>query len=93
MLPQPASNDSLDYERIGRFIYAYRRMCTPIERLRSGPLNLAAPPELVQRAASLDQRFQHIVNNAASTPEKELESTLRAAVQLTAEIDQFLGMR
>lgn len=93
MMPEPASNDSLDYERIGRFIYAFQRACIPMEELRSDQLKNGAPAELVQRAASLAQKFQHIVNNAASTSEIELESTLREAAELGGEINRFLKTR
>jgi hypothetical protein len=93
MMPQPASNNSLGYERIGRFIYAFQRTCIPMEELRSDHLINVAPPELVQRAARLAQKFQHIVNNAASTPEIELESTLREAAELGCEINRFLETR
>lgn len=90
---QPASNDSLDYERIGRFIYAFQRTCIPMEELRSDQLKNAAPPVLVQRATSLAQKFKHIVSNAASTPEIELESMLREAAELGGEINRFLETR
>ena len=92
-MPRPASNDNLDYERIGRFIYAYQRLHLPIEQLMSAQLKIAAPPELLRRAASLDQKYQQIVNNFAATPEVELESTLREAGELSAEASQFLGGR
>jgi hypothetical protein len=86
---QSASNDSVDYERIGRFIYTFHRVCGSIDALNETALATNAPPELKDLASNLAQKFNHILKNAASTSEKELESTLNQASEVQAQISEW----
>jgi hypothetical protein len=86
---RPASNDSLDYERIGRFIYAFHGICGSVDALTDTELAANAPPPLVQRAARVAQKYRHITSNFASTAEGELESTLREVTEVQSGIDEW----
>jgi uncharacterized membrane protein len=86
---QFASNDNLDYERIGRFIFSFHRVCGSVEGLAEPRLVRNAPRELAQRASDLSAAFHRIINNPASISENEIESTLRKATEVQAEIDRW----
>jgi len=89
MHERSASNDSVDYERIGRFIYSFHRVCGSIDELNETALAANAPRELKELASNLAQKFNHILKNAASTPEKELEATLSEATEVQAQINEW----
>lgn len=89
MRGQSASNDNLDYERIGRFIYSFHRICGSAGKLTDTELATDAPPELAKRAASLAQKFHHIMENPGSTAESELASTLHEAAEVQRGIDEW----
>jgi hypothetical protein len=89
MREHAASNDRVDYERIGQFIYSFTRICGPVEELTETALATNAPSELRERVATLARKFNHILDNAALTAESELESTLRAASEVRSEIDKW----
>ncbi|KQV45984.1 hypothetical protein [Duganella sp. Root336D2] len=84
-----ASNDRLDYERIGRFIYSLPRFCNAFDELIETGFETNAPRELVERATSIVQKVKHILKNAALTPEGELRSALQEASEVQAEIDKW----
>lgn len=86
---QSASNDSVDYERIGRFIYTFLRVCGSIDELNETAQATNAAPELKDLASNLAQKFDHILKNAASTSEKELETTLSKASEVQAQINEW----
>lgn len=89
MKEQAAANDMVDYDRIGRFIYAFHRMCGSVETLSDTAQDANAPRELKDRAARLARNYEHILANIASTADSELESTLRLASEVRAEIDNW----
>lgn len=84
-----AANDRLDYERVGRFIYSFHRICGSVEALADVGLASEAPPELAQRAANLAAKFQRTLENIAHMAEGELELTLREAADVQAAIDEW----
>lgn len=86
---QSASNDNLDYERLGRFIYTFHRICGSADKLTDTELATDAPPELAKRAAYLAQKFHHIIENPGSTAESELGSTLHEATEVQRRIDEW----
>lgn len=89
MHEQPASNDRVDYERIGQFIYSFHRICGSVEKLTEAASASNTPHDIKERAASLARKFDHILENAASTPESELEMTLHEASAAQAELDKW----
>ncbi|KQZ44949.1 hypothetical protein [Duganella sp. Root1480D1] len=78
-----------DYERIGRFIYSFHRICGSVEALTETALAENAPRELKVRAARLAQKFKHILENAASTADSEIEATLNDASEVQMEIKKW----
>lgn len=84
-----ASNDRIDYERIGRFIYSFHRICGSVEALTGTALDTRTPRDLQERAANLARMFNQLLANAAFTAESELESTLREASEVQSEIDKW----
>lgn len=78
-----------DYERIGRFIYSFHRICGSVETLTETALAESAPRELKVRAASLAQKFNHILENAASTVDSEFSATLKEASEIQMEIEKW----
>lgn len=76
-----------DYERIGRFIYAFQRTCGSAESLTGAGLPPGASPELVTRAANLAQRFNLIANDFAAATDEEFASTLEEAAEVKTLID------
>jgi hypothetical protein len=86
---QPSSNDGVDYERIGRFIYSFHRVCASIDELNEVALATNAPSELKELAANLAQKFSHVLKNFASTSDNELETTLSEASEVQAQINAW----
>jgi hypothetical protein len=78
-----------DYERIGRFIYAFHRAGVSVEQLTDPTLARRAPPELAQRAGALAVKYEQIVANQATAPDHELKATLREAELVGATIAQW----
>ena len=89
MHEQAASNDRIDYERIGQFIYSFHRVCGSVEELSKTALAENAPTGLRERAASLARKLGHLLDNAALTDENEFESMLREASEVQSEIDRW----
>jgi hypothetical protein len=84
-----ASNDSLDYERIGRFIYSFHRACGSVEALSEvSPAN-GAPHQLASRAYNLAKMFDRVVKNSSVIRESEIDSVLREATNVQVEIDEW----
>ncbi|MGB9989126.1 hypothetical protein [Pseudoduganella rhizocola] len=91
MHDRPASNDSLDYERIGRFVYSFHRICGSVDVLTEIGLDRTAPQELAKRAASLARTFDRILKDAISVPESEIDSALREASAVQTGINEWLA--
>lgn len=91
MRGEAAANDNMDYERIGRFIYGFHRVCGSVEQLNQFAARPGVPPELAARASSLAQKFEHILTYANAVGETELDATLQEAVDLQAEIDRLFS--
>ncbi|SFD23052.1 hypothetical protein [Massilia yuzhufengensis] len=75
-----------DYERIGRFIYAFHRTGANPEKLRDPLVARRAPPELATRAAELADKFDAIVKQRVTLPDDELKATLREAELVSAAL-------
>jgi hypothetical protein len=88
MMGTPAANDGLDYERIGRFIYGFHRICNPA-RLTELARDASAPQELVQRAANLAKTFENILATIGTVTDSELESTLSEATDVQKAIVEW----
>lgn len=78
-----------DYERIGRFIYAFHRAGVSRERLTDPVLARRAPPELAQRAGALADKFDQILAKQVTASDEELKATLREAALVGAAIAQW----
>ena len=86
--PGPATqqrSEVPDYERIGRFIYAFHRAVS-VKRLTDPLVARRAPPELARRALELAQRYERIVQAHAALPDEELRATLREAESVGADL-------
>lgn len=75
-----------EYERMGRFIYAFHRAGVSTEQLTDPVLARRGPPELAQRAGALAERFDQVVKQRAAVPDEELAATLREARAVGAAI-------
>lgn len=82
-----ASNDSLDYERIGRFIYSFHRVCGSTEALKEVSLTTGVPQEIAGRAHNLATIFDRVVKNPGSMTESDIDSILREATDTQSAID------
>jgi len=89
MHEQSAANDRIVYERIGRFIYSFHRVCGSIEALNETALAANAPRELQERAANLAQKFSHILKKSAFASDEELRTTLVEASEVQSEIARW----
>lgn len=83
------TGDSPDYERVGRFIYAFHRAGGSIDALNGPVLAMHAPPELAARAKLLAQKFDFIVNANATVTDAEMQATLREATAVSALIAEW----
>lgn len=77
-----------DYERIGRFIYGFQRICGSVEGLTGAGLPASASPELVARATVLAQRYNLIVKDFAAASDEDFASTLEEAAAVQSLIDK-----
>jgi len=84
-----ASNDGLDYERIGRFIFSFHRVCGSVEALKEVSLVNGASQQLAARAHDLAKMFEGVVKNPNSIGESEIDSVLREATNVQVEIDKW----
>jgi hypothetical protein len=75
-----------DYERVGRFIYAFHRAGVSIDELNGADIAKHAPAELAARARRLAQKFDFIVKAHAKVADAEIDATLREAVAMGASI-------
>lgn len=77
-----------NYERIGKFIYAFHRMCgRPLEDLAADALPEGVTPELAARAASLAQRFNLLAKDFAAATDEDFAATLEEASAVRTLID------
>lgn len=77
-----------DYERIGKFIYTFHRVCgRPVEDLAADALPKSVSPELAARAASLAQRFNLLAKDFAAATDEDFAATLEEAAAVRALID------
>lgn len=89
MHEQPASNDRMDYERIGRFIYSFHRICGSVGELTEVGTDADAPQELAACALNVAEKFDYILKNSASIADEQFESTLRQAAELQTGINEW----
>jgi negative regulator of sigma E activity len=75
-----------DYERIGRFIYAFHRAGVSIDELKGDDIAKHAPRELATRASRLAQKFDFILKAQARVPDAEIDAILRQAADMSASI-------
>jgi hypothetical protein len=82
-------NSMPEYERVGRFIYAFHRSVSRDDLDRKTLAGQGAPTELLLRAGKLADEFDHIVKSmksSASVPDAELDATLREAEAVGAAL-------
>ncbi|WP_342118000.1 hypothetical protein [Pseudoduganella sp. OTU4001] len=75
-------NQTPDYERVGRFIYAFHRMGLSVAALTSATI----PPELAARSNALAQRFDQIVKTSGNATDAEMVAVLNEADAVRALI-------
>lgn len=68
-----------EYERIGRFIYAFQRSGASPDMLRSRGLGFLVPADIVPRARALVAEYDHILEVRGKVPDEEMEAALREA--------------
>jgi hypothetical protein len=78
-----------DYERVGRFIYAFHRIVTPEDLDLKALSAQHAPEEPRLRAGRLAREFERIVQRGASVPDAALEATLREAAEVHAVLQAW----
>jgi cytosine/adenosine deaminase-related metal-dependent hydrolase len=78
-----------DYERIGRFIYAFHRTGVSINELTSDDFARQAPSELAARASRLAQKIDLIVKTHARVADAEIDATLHEAAAMHASITEW----
>lgn len=71
-----------DYERIGKFIYAFHRICGSVDHLNAFARSAKAAPDIAARAARLAQRFDLILESGATCTDAEFEEVLREAADV-----------
>lgn len=77
--------DEPDYQRVGRFIYAFHRAGVARQALTGFEMH-AAPPALAARARLLAATFDHILQVHAQVPDDEIAAALREAGDLGAAL-------
>jgi hypothetical protein len=84
-----ATADVPDYDRIGRFIYAFHRTGVSIDQLNSDEIARHAPAQLAARARRLAHKFDFIVKSQARVADAEIDATLREAASMSASIAKW----
>jgi hypothetical protein len=87
--PAAQHEGAAEYERVGRFIYAFHRIVArqDLDRL---PLAVQGAPEgLMLRAGRLAEDFDGIVQNHARTPDAQFDATLREAAAFQAALQAW----
>lgn len=80
-----------DYERLGRFIYAFHRAGGSTDELSWAELASAGHQDLSIRAARLAGRFDFILETWSTISDAERDATLQEAATLRALIDESRG--
>jgi hypothetical protein len=75
------ANGEPDYERVGRFIYAFHRTGVSREELTGIEVS-HAPPELAERARRLGEEFDRILKANATEPDEQIGAALREGAEL-----------
>lgn len=70
-----------DYERVGKFIYAFHRVALPRDDLTHADME-NAPPDIATRARRLADAFDHILAVLADVPDEEIDAVLREGAAL-----------
>ena len=78
-----------DYERIGRFVYAFHRIVSRDSLERKTLAAQHAPTPLLLRAGQLADEFDHIVKDGASVPQAEIDATLNEAAAVRTVLDAW----
>jgi hypothetical protein len=78
-----------DYERIGRFVYAFHRMVSRDSLERKTLAAQHAPTPLLLRAGQLADEFDHIVKDGAAVPQAEIDATLNEAAAVRTVLDAW----
>lgn len=82
-----------DFERVGRFIYAFHRAGVSVDALKGTDIATGAPPELSGRARRLAEKFDLIVQRRAQVPDAEVKATLAEAGAVGAAIRTWRNRR
>jgi hypothetical protein len=85
----PREDTMPEYERVGRFIYAFHRSVSRDDLDRKTLAGQGAPTELLLRAGKLADEFDCILKSmksSASVPDAELDATLREAEAVGAAL-------
>lgn len=75
-----------DYDRVGRFIYAFQRAVPRDDIERRTLAGRHAPTPLLLRAGRLADEYDHILHAIAAVPDAEIEATLREAAAVGAAL-------
>lgn len=84
----PFREGSSDYERVGRFIYAFHRVFITVGGFSGSELNTTVPQDVRARAAALADRFEFVVTNYATVTDAEMVRTLDEAIEVEVLIKQ-----
>ncbi|NNG21955.1 hypothetical protein [Telluria aromaticivorans] len=80
-----------DYERAGRFIYAFHKAGMSLAALKAAGKEAALSPGLAGRAHHLAQHYERILAAQVTAPDEELRAVLDEAASLGAAIAQWQG--
>jgi hypothetical protein len=78
-----------DYERVGRFVYAFHRIVSRDSLERKTLAAQQAPTPLLLRAGQLADAFDHILKDGAAVPQAEIDATLKEAAAVRTMLDAW----
>ncbi|NVM78552.1 hypothetical protein FHW83_004380 [Duganella sp. SG902] len=78
-----------DFERVGRYIYAFHRAAAPLDQLSGDDLATTLPSELAARAARLVRQFELRLKTFDAATDEELQASLEEAAAVRALIDEW----
>ena len=78
-----------EYERVGRFIYAFHRIVSRDSLERITLFGQHAPTPLLLQAGRLGDEYDHILKNSATVPDAEIAAALRRAAAVRTALDAW----
>jgi len=78
-----------DYERVGRFVYAFHRVVSRDSLELKTLAAQHAPTPLLLRAGPLADEFDHILKDGAAVPQAEIDATLGEAAAVRTMLDAW----